>query len=50
MMGIQIVLKSMYEVIILPVTIRVVKAIKQIDGSDVYDTDISYNVLKVKDI
>ena len=50
MMCIQIVLKSMYEVIILPVTIRVVKAIKQIDGSDVYDTDISYNVLKIKDI
>ena len=50
MMGLQIVLKSMYEVIILPVTIRVVKVIKKIDGSDVYDTDISYNVLKVKDI
>ena len=38
MMGIQIVLKSLYEVMILPVTIRVVKAIKKIDGSDVYDT------------
>lgn len=50
MMGIQIVLKSMYEVIILPVTIRVVKAIKKIDGSDVYDKGISYNVLKIKDI
>ena len=50
MMGLQIVLKSMYEVIILPVTIRVVKVIKKIDGSDVYDTDIYYNVLKVKDI
>ena len=50
MMCIQIILKSMYEVIILPVTIRVVKAIKKIDGSDVYDTDISHNVLKVKDI
>ena len=50
MMGIQIVLKSLYEVMILPVTIRVVKAIKKIDGSDVYDTNISYNVLKVKDI
>ena len=50
MMGIQIVLKSLYEVMILPVTIRVVKAIKKIDGSDVYDTDISYNVLKIKDI
>lgn len=50
MMALQMVLKSMYEVIILPVTIRVVKAIKKIDGSDVYDTDISYNVLKVKEI
>ena len=50
MMGLQIVLTSMYEVIILPVTIRVVKVIKKVDGSDVYDTNISYNVLKVKDI
>ena len=50
MMGLQIVLKSMYEVIILPVTIRVVKVIKKVDGSDVYDTNISYNVLKVIDI
>lgn len=50
MMGLQIVLKSMYEVIILPVTIRVVKVIKKVDGSGVYDTNISYNVLKVKDI
>ena len=50
MMGIQIVLKSLYEVIILPVTIRVVNAIKKVDGSDVYDEGISYNVLKVKDI
>lgn len=50
MMGTQIVLKSLYEVIILPITIRVVKAVKRIDGNDVYDTDISYNVLKVKDI
>ena len=50
MMGLQIVLKSMYEVIILPVTIRVVKVIKKVDGSDVYDTNISDNVLKIKDI
>jgi membrane protein len=27
-----------------------VKVIKKVDGSDVYDTNISYNVLKVKDI
>ena len=50
MMGIQIILKSMYEVIILPVTIRVVNAIKKIDGSDVYDENISYNILKIKEV
>ncbi len=50
MMCIQIVLKSLYEVIILPITIRVVKVIKRLDGSDVYDEGISYNVLKIKDL
>ena len=50
MMCVQVILKSLYEVMILPVTIRVVKAIKKIDGSDVYDEGISYNVLKIKDI
>ena len=46
----QAILKSAYEAIILPVTIRVVKLIKRIDGSDVYDTDISYNILKIKEV
>lgn len=50
MMGVQIVLKSLYEVIVLPVTIRVVKLIKRVDGSDVFDENISYNVLKIKDV
>ncbi len=50
MMGVQIVLKSLYEVLVLPVTIRVVKYIKKIDGSDVYDENISYNILKVKEV
>ena len=36
--------------IILPVTIRVVKYIKKVDGNDVYDLGTSYNILKVKDI
>jgi queuosine precursor transporter len=50
MMVLQIFLKTMYEVIVLPVTIRVVKAIKRIEGSDVYDENISYNILRIKDI
>lgn len=50
MIATQAVLKSLYEVIILPITIRVVKYIKKVDGSDVYDENISYNILKIKDI
>ena len=50
MIGTQAVLKSLYEVIILPVTIRAVKYIKKVDGNDVYDLGTSYNILKVKDI
>ena len=46
----QAILKSGYEALILPVTIQVVKYIKKIDGSDVYDKDISYNILKIKEV
>lgn len=50
MMVVQVVLKTVYEIIILPVTIRVVGYIKRVDGSDVYDKDISYNVLKINEL
>lgn len=43
----QVVLKTLYEVVALPVTIRVVKALKRHEGEDVYDDGISYNVLKI---
>ena len=46
----QAILKSAYEVVILPLTIRVVLYIKHIEGSDVYDKGISYNILKIKDV
>lgn len=50
MIGTQACLKSLYEVIILPITIRVVRYIKRIDNTDVYDQDISYNIMKVRDV
>ena len=50
MIGTQAVLKSLYEVIILPVTIRVVNYIKKVDGNDVYDVGTSYNILNVRDL
>jgi len=46
----QICLKSLYEIIILPVTIRVVKWIKKIEEVDTYDHHISFNPLKIKDM
>lgn len=45
----QIVLKSLYEIIVLPVTIRIVGKLKAIEGTDVFDKNISYNVLKFWD-
>jgi uncharacterized integral membrane protein (TIGR00697 family) len=50
MMLVQVVLKTVYEVIVLPVTIRVVKVIKRVDGSDVYDEDVDYKIWKIKEI
>lgn len=50
MMILQALLKTLYEIVILPVTIRVVNYIKKADGSDVYDEHISYNILKIKEL
>lgn len=50
MMLTQIVLKSVYEIIVLPITYRLVRTIKKWENTDVYDTNISYNILKIKDI
>jgi uncharacterized integral membrane protein (TIGR00697 family) len=43
-------MKTAYEVVALPVTIRVVKYIKRADQSDVYDEQVSYNPLKLKQL
>ncbi len=50
MMLIQIVLKTLYEVVMLPVTRRVVNFVKRIDHNDVYDNDISYSIWNVKEL
>ncbi len=42
----QVILKTVYEIIALPITIRVVKMLKQHEG-EVYDEDVDYNILKV---
>lgn len=40
----QAILKSSYEIIILPITIKVVKVLKRIEGIDTYDKNISYKI------
>ena len=50
MMLIQILLKTLYEIIVLPLTIRVVNWIKKEEGSDIYDHNISYNPLRLLDL
>lgn len=50
MMLVQVILKTLYEIIVLPVTIRVVRYVKRIDGSDAYDKGISYNILKINEL
>ena len=42
----QVILKTVYEIIALPITIRVVKALKKYEGEDVYDEGISYGWFK----
>ncbi|MCM1501229.1 MAG: queuosine precursor transporter [Bacteroidales bacterium] len=46
----QIVLKTFYEVIILPVTNAVVKTVKKYEGVDTFDENISYNPFRITDI
>ena len=50
MVGTQALLKSVYEIIVLPFTIRVVKYVKKIDGSDAYDADVSFNPFKIGEL
>ena len=44
------ILKTLYEIMILPVTVYVVKWIKRIDQSDVYDSEISFNPFKINEM
>ena len=50
MMLVQVTLKTLYEIIVLPVTIRVVRYVKSKEETDVYDNNISYNPFKVKEL
>ncbi len=46
----QIIAKTLYEIIVLPLTIRLVRKVKAIEKVEVYDDDISYNPLKINEL
>lgn len=46
----QIVLKTLYEILILPVTIQVVRFTKRHEGIDEYDKNINYNIFSINNI
>ena len=50
LMVLQVTAKTLYEVIALPLTTRVVRWMKRREGIDAYDNGISYNVFNVKDL
>ena len=46
----QIVLKTAYEIVVLPVTIRVVRYTKRHEGMDEYDNNVNYNIFNISNI
>lgn len=46
----QVVLKTLYEILVLPVTIRMVRATKRHEGEDVYDNNVNYSIWKIFNI
>ena len=43
----QVLLKTLYEVIALPLTIRIVRKLKSHEGEDVYDNGINYSIWQI---
>lgn len=46
----QIALKTLYEIVVLPITIKVVKFTKRHEGIDEYDNNIKYNIFNISNI
>jgi len=50
MMLTQAIIKTVYEILVLPLTIWTVKQVKRIEGSDAYDYKVSYNPFLLKQL
>ena len=44
----QVTVKTLYEIVILPVTAFISKKLKQKEGIDTFDYDVKYNPFKLK--
>jgi uncharacterized PurR-regulated membrane protein YhhQ (DUF165 family) len=51
LMVMQVLLKTAYEIVMLPVTYRIVIAVKRFEGTDVFDKDLkSYSPFHLSDL
>jgi len=46
----QALLKTVYEILILPITVWIVRLVKRVEGVDVIDSNLSYNLFRLKEI
>lgn len=44
------VLKTLFEIVLLPITQKIVRSLKKSNQTDIYDNNISYNILRIKDL
>lgn len=50
LMLLQVTAKTLYEIVAMPFTVRVVRFMKRYEQTDAYDNDISYNVFKFMEV
>jgi hypothetical protein len=50
MIATQALIKTVYEIAVLPLTIWVVKKVKEVEGTDTFDYSVSYNPFRIKEI
>jgi queuosine precursor transporter len=50
MIATQAMIKTVYEIAVLPLTIWVVKKVKEVEGTDTFDYSVSYNPFRLKEI
>ena len=50
LMLLQVTAKTLYEILALPITTRVVRFMKRYEGTSAYDNEVSYNIFKFFDV